>query len=111
MIETNVDPVNSSHSGSTLSTDPSAELKGRYMREVDPAKVDMMTQSLQEAVSRMQSLGAVIVDPADINFQPYIDLGFQALKTLYANEFKEGITKYLADMASTDVKELQDIIE
>jgi hypothetical protein len=80
------------------------------MSDVEPETVDMMTRSLQEAIIKMRSLGAVIVDPADINFQTHIDLGFQALQSLYANEFKEGIVSYLAEMASTDVKNLQDII-
>jgi hypothetical protein len=56
------------------------------MSDVEPKTVDTMARSLQDAIIKMRSLGAVIVDPADVNFQPYIDLGFQALKSLYANE-------------------------
>jgi hypothetical protein len=79
--------------------------------EAVPDRMNRVKQSFEDVISRMRTLGAVIVDPADINFQPHIDHGMQALKSVYATEFKQGIAMYLADMASTDVKNLQDIIE
>lgn len=59
----------------------------------------------------MKSLGAVIVDPADFDIQSHVDFGSKALNTVFEAEFKQGISKYLDGMASTDVRSLQDIIE
>jgi hypothetical protein len=94
-----------------FSSEPRPEWTKLYMPHYDTIKVDMARRSLQDTLSRMESLGAVIVDPADFNIKAHIDSGFKALTSVYETEFKEGIAKYLDGSASTDVRNLQDIIE
>jgi hypothetical protein len=81
------------------------------MPQVDTQKVETVKLALQGILSKMESLGSVIVDPANVNVKPIIDFGYKARNVVYNTEGKEGFTKYLDSMASTDVKNLQDVIE
>jgi hypothetical protein len=51
------------------------------------------------------------VDPANVNSQLIIDFGYKAVNIVYNTEGKEGFSKYLDGLASTDMKNLQDVIE
>jgi amidase len=66
------------------------------------------TDAIMEAtIARLASLGATIVDPADIPIEPAYDPEFTAL--LY--EFKHDINAYLATIAADQPKTLQDLID
>lgn len=60
----------------------------------------------------MQSLGASMASPAEIpSMQELMSFGFIAQDTIQKTDFKEEIAEYLGAMASTDVTNLQEIIE
>jgi amidase len=66
------------------------------------------TDAIMEAtIARLQDLGAVIVDPADIPIEPAYDPEFTAL--LY--EFKHDIAAYLGTLPADQPKTLQDLID
>lgn len=81
------------------------------MPRADAQKVEMAKLALQGILSKMESLGAVVVDPANVNIKPHIDSGYKALNIVFGTEAKEEFTRYLNGMASTDMKNLQDVIE
>jgi hypothetical protein len=81
------------------------------MPQVDTQKVEMVKLALQGILFKMESLGAVIVDPANVKVKPFIDFGYETRNIVYNTEGKEGFAKYLDSMASTDMKNLQDVIE
>jgi amidase len=67
---------------------------------------------LNVAIKKMQDLGAIICDPADIpGSQQWKDSGMSDEMTIIAHEYKEDMAKYLATMKQTDVANLRDIIE
>lgn len=81
------------------------------MAQCSPEKITIAKQAFDQALSKMASLGAVIVDPADVKVERMLNGGYDAVQVLYANEFKEGIAKYPEQIASTEMGTLQDIIE
>jgi hypothetical protein len=93
------------------SSGPWPEWKRLYMPQVDDQKVETAKLALQGILYKMESLGAVIVDPANVNSQLIIDFGYKAVNIVYNTEGKEGFSKYLDGLASTDMKNLQDVIE
>jgi hypothetical protein len=87
------------------------EWRKLYMPQCDAKKVELARQAFQGALSKMESLGAIIVDPAEFGIKRHVDVGYDAQMIMCYTEFKEGIAKYLDGLASTDVRNLQDIIE
>jgi glutamine synthetase type III len=88
------------------------EKANKYSFQGDTAKLEKAVSTIEIAVHQMQELGATVISPADIpSMQELADTGFQAQATIQNTEFKEDITKYLDTMASTEVRNLQDIIE
>jgi amidase len=68
--------------------------------------------SFEHALAKMETLGATVVSPANIpSMQDLITNGFDAQEKIQNVDFKEEIAKYLGNMASTDVRNLEDIIE
>jgi hypothetical protein len=67
---------------------------------------------MNEAISKMKRLGAIVQDPADIpSMEQWITCGMASQRVVFQTEFKEGIHKYLSEMKSTDVHTLEDIIK
>lgn len=81
----------------------------------DSVRSPAIKTALEEALKKMESLGATVCDQAEIPSLPE----WKALATatpkfalnIIAHEFKEDIETYLATMQSTEVRNLQDIIE
>lgn len=78
----------------------------------NPAYATEVEKAMNEAILKMESLGATISDPADIpSMKQWIDFGKEATLAVYQTEFKEEIAKYLGRMISTEVETLEDIIK
>ncbi|KAJ9103323.1 hypothetical protein QFC20_004800 [Naganishia adeliensis] len=72
---------------------------------------DLGKQAVEDAISKMKSLGAITEDPADFPSIQRWMAGNDAYQTVVKTEFKVEIERYLKTMISTDVKNLEDIIE
>ncbi|KAJ9100953.1 hypothetical protein QFC19_005349 [Naganishia cerealis] len=100
------------HHDYTQFTKPSyATFKGKKLGipSDDESKAQKAQDAFNRAVSKIESLGAIIQDPAEI---PSMDewLASDAEWVVMTTEFKEGIATYLKDMTSSDVRTLEDII-
>ncbi|KAJ9124753.1 hypothetical protein QFC24_003121 [Naganishia onofrii] len=76
----------------------------------DPAKAQKVQEAFDIAISKIESLGAKVQDPAEI---PSMEewMSSKAEWTVMTTEFKEDIAKYLKEMTSSDVHTLEDIIK
>jgi hypothetical protein len=76
----------------------------------DPAKARKVQEAFDIAISKIESLGAKVQDPAEI---PSMEewMSSKAEWTVMTTEFKEDIAKYLKEMTSSDVHTLEDIIK
>lgn len=71
-----------------------------------------MRSELDAAIQKMQELGAVMCDPADIpKSEQWKAAQMSNEMAIIACEFKEDMKKYLDTMKQTDVANLGDIIE
>jgi amidase len=71
-----------------------------------------MRSELDAAVQKMQELGAIICDPADIpSSEQWKTTSMSERRTIIAHEYKEDMKKYLATMKRTDVATMRDIIK
>ncbi|KAJ9112252.1 hypothetical protein QFC22_006336 [Naganishia vaughanmartiniae] len=81
----------------------------------DIVRSPAIKDALAAALEKMASLGAIVCDQAEIpSFPEWKALATSTPKyglTIIAHEFKEDIEGYLATMQSTEVRNLQDIIE
>jgi hypothetical protein len=86
------------------------------LRFVHVTSVDSQAKQVEEvmnaAIAKMESLGATIEDPANIeSIKLWATCEVEATDTIWTTEFKEEIARYLTSMVKTDVHNLQDIIE
>ncbi|KAJ9102882.1 hypothetical protein QFC19_004612 [Naganishia cerealis] len=68
--------------------------------------------AFEAAIRKMESLGAILCDPVEIaTFEEWKTRVKTDYFTVILTDFKEDLAKYLSGMKSTDVHNLQDIIE
>lgn len=78
----------------------------------DPKRDVKVRSELDATIKKMEQLGAIIFDPADIpSSEEWITKSMSDDITVIANEFKEDMKKYLDTMKSTEITCLRDIIE
>lgn len=101
---------------STLYQSPQALTRrtnsNKYSFRGNAAKLEKAASAIEAALQKMQELGATVISMQNIpSMQDLVNNGFQAQAIIQNTEFKEEIAKYLRTMASTEVRNLSDIIE
>jgi amidase len=87
-------------------------LTDSYQYRNDPRRNVKVRSELDAAIKKMEQLGAIIFDPADIpSSEEWIQQSMSNDIAVISNEFKEDMRKYLDTMKSTEVTCLRDIIE
>jgi hypothetical protein len=78
----------------------------------DELRSARVAPALDDAVRRMETLGATIFDPVNLpKIQEFKGKGCDDLWTAIKVTLKEDLTEYLGGLKSTEVHNLRDIIE